>query len=317
MRRSDLLVPSALEWLGGLGGKRFFLYLHLMEPHAPFQPLPEGRARFAADVPRDYDPRRVLDHNWELLREGFGPDGTARTAHVVGAEEQGWIRALYDGCVWSADHYLGLVLARLAELELNESTIVAVTSDHGEELFDHGLLTHGNTLHRELVRVPLVIAGPGLGRGERVATPVSGAALAPTLARLCGAELEGLVEPLDLLEVRSDEPQFFSTRQGWWNGYARQALFGMRLGTSVLHYAPEAAPWGGTQPGPGEIRLYDLARDPDEREDLAAHEPERARVLREALLEHLARLEQRRTTTALPPDPGTLERMRALGYVGK
>jgi arylsulfatase A-like enzyme len=318
LRRSDLILPGALEWLGSLRGTRFFLYLHLMETHAPFVPLAEGRAQFAAGVPAGYDPRKVLDYNWELQSQGFDEHGARRTDAVVTPDEQRWISELYDGCVWSADHCLGLLLARLAELGLDDETIVAVTSDHGEELFEHGLVTHGNTLHRELVRVPLVLAGPGLPRGERVAAPLSGVAVGPTLARLAGTTLAGLSAPPDLFAAGDPAPMLFSTRQGWWNGYARQPLFGLREGSTVLHLAPEAAPWGASaQPGAGELRLYDLALDPGETNDLAASEPARAEALRAELVRRLASFAEHRVVNGAAPDPGTLERLRGLGYLGK
>jgi arylsulfatase A-like enzyme len=318
LRRSDLVLPGALEWLGTTRGTRFFLYLHLMEPHAPFVPLAEGRARFASDVPASFDPRKVLDYNWELQSAGFTPDGERRTDAIVSPEEQRWISDLYDGCVWSADHYLGLLLARLEELGLAESTVVAVTSDHGEELFDHGLLTHAHGLYRELVRVPLVLAGPGLPRGERVSAALSLAALGPALARLGGATIEGAEAgpgAADLLRPDDEGTTLFSTRQGWWNGVARQPLYGLRKGSSVLHFAPQGAPWGAPpSSGEGEVRLYDLARDPREEHDLAPLEPERTRSLRDELLRRLAGLEALRVERGGAPDEGTLEVLRGLGY---
>jgi len=320
LRRSDIVLPGALQWLDSVRDRRFFLYLHLMEPHAPYVPLEPGRARFAPDVPREFDPGSPVGYGWALQREGFDARGEPRTDAVVPPEEQRWISALYDACVWSADVYLGQLLARLDELGLTESTVVAVTSDHGEELFDHGLLTHGHGLHRELVRVPLVLAGPGIPRGARIETPLSNAALAPTLARLGGAEIEDLgprpAAGADLLRPEEDVDTLFSTRQGWWNGYARQPLFGLRRGTLVLHMAPEGAPWGAANPGPGEVRMYDLAADPEERDDLARSHPERAKALREALLAQLARLEHDREESGAPPDEGTLEVLQGLGYIG-
>jgi arylsulfatase A-like enzyme len=318
MRRSELFLPGALEWLESAAGWRFFLYLHLMEPHAPYVPLAEGRARFAADVPVDLDPRRSLDQQWELLRR-YGEDGVLAPERVVPPEEQRWISDLYDACVWSADHYLGLVLARLEELGLAESTLVAVTSDHGEELFDHGLLAHAHALHRELVHVPLVLAGPGLARGERVRAPRSGAALGPTLARLAGTELAGPGGTLDLFADDARGALFFSTRQGYWNGAGRQPLFGLRQGDAVLHFAPEGAPFGryaGPEAPPeGELRLYDLARDPRELRDLAAEDPARAQALLALLRAQLAGREARSLGSAAA-DPATLESLRRLGYVG-
>jgi len=319
MRRSDIVLPAALEWLETVGDRRFFLYLHLMEPHAPYVPLPPARARFAAEVPADYDTRRPVDHGWALQREGFDSSGQRRTESVVPPEEQRWISDLYDGSVWSADHYLGELLDRLDALGLAGTTVVAVTSDHGEELFDHGLLTHGHALHRELVRVPLVLAGPGVPQGTRIATPVSCAALGPTLARLGGSALEGLgpdsAAGLDLF-APEERATLFATRQGWWNGHARQPLFGLRKGTSVLHLAPEAAPWGGPNPGPGERRFYDLTSDPGEQHDLAREDPARARALEAELLGLLGTLERGRADSGVVPDEGTLEVLRALGYLG-
>lgn len=324
LRRSDIVLPGALEWLESAGEWRFFLYLHLMEPHAPYVPLAEGRALFASEVPTSFDPRKAIDYSWDLQREGFSARGERRTEAVVSSEEQRWISELYDGCVWSADHYLGLLLARLEELGLTENTIVAVTSDHGEELFEHGLLTHAHGLHRELVRVPLVLAGPGIERGARVSVPVTGAAVGPTLARLAGTTIQRpeprtdgpARAPLDLLQP-SEESLLFSTLQGWWNGHARQPLLGLRRGSEVLHWAPEAAPWGGPRPGPGELRLYDLEHDPDEFENLALLEPERAEALREELVALLARLQQHRVATGALPDAGTLDVLQALGYIGE
>ncbi len=315
MRRSDLVLPGALEWLDTVGEWRFFLYLHLMEPHAPYVPLAEGRRQFAPEVPAGFDARRSLDQQWELLRR-YGETGRLDPASVVSPEEQRWLSDLYDGCVWSADHYLGVLLARLAELGLDGNTIVAVTSDHGEELFDHGLLAHAHTLHRELVRVPLVLAGPGIPRGERVRVPVSGAALGPTLARLGGGAIEGLSTPLDLLHPQAGA-QLFSTQQGYWNGVGRQPLYGLRTGTSVLHFAPHGVPFGAHDAGgAGEVTLYDLAQDPEERHDLAPTEPERAQALREELRARRAALRSRRTEIGTAVDEGALEVMRKLGYVG-
>jgi len=315
MRRSDLWMPAALEWLGAVRGRRFFLYLHLMEPHAPLVPLADGRARFAPEVPSSFDPRKAVDYSWDLRRAGFRPDGTPATESVVTAEEQRWISDLYDACVWSGDYWLGRVLARLESLGLDDETIVLVTSDHGEELFDHALLGHAHALHRELVRVPLVAAGPGLPRGERRAGLCSNAAIGPTLARLGGTALVARAPLADLLAEPASEV-LFSTRQGWWNGVEGQPLFGLRAGGDVLHYAPAGRPWGASAPPEGgELRLYDAAADPGEQRDRSASEPERAEALREELLRRLAELEERRVESGGFADEATLAMLRQLGYV--
>jgi hypothetical protein len=90
------------------------------------------------------------------------------------------------------------------------------------------------------------------------------------------------------------------------------------VGSHVLHYAPEGRPYGALAPADGgEWRLYDLARDPEEREDLAARDPERARALREELLRRIGELEARRAPRpATGGDAATQEMLRGLGYIG-
>jgi arylsulfatase A-like enzyme len=320
LRRTEVMMPSVLDWLDAAAEWRFFLYLHLLDVHLPHYPLPEARERFAADVPASFDPRSVLSLSWELRRgEGFGERGEPAPERVVPPEEQRWISDLYDASVWTADHWLGQVLERLESLGLSERTIVLVTSDHGEELFDRGLLSHGHSLHHELTRVPLVLAGPGIPRG-RSAAPISCTRIAPTLARLAGSEIRDLTGALELFRApaASEETILFSTEQGWWNGAQEQSIFGLRRGAQVLHYAPEGRDWGATQPAAGgQVRLYDLRNDPDEREDLSAREPERALELKDALLQRIRELEARRPRAVQGSDPATLELLRGIGYVGE
>ena len=88
----------------------------------------------------------------------------------------------YDATVAEADAALGLLVDTVAELGLTDRTLFVVTSDHGEEFLEHGLLYHGSQLHEELVRAPLVLAGPSIPAGVRTCAGSSSAAL-PTPER--------------------------------------------------------------------------------------------------------------------------------------
>ena len=320
LRSSGVVMPPALEWLSAVGDNRFFLYLHILDPHLPPEPLPEGRRRFAAEVPSDFDPRSIGPLSWELRHvDGLSDSGEPEPERLVSPEKRRWINDLYDACVWSADHWVGELLARLDALDLGDRTIVVVTSDHGEELFDHGLLSHAHTLYRELTRVPLVFAGPGIPRGQRIDRPLSSADVAPTLARLAGARLRDLDGAADLFAAGpADGMVLFSTEQGWWNGTSDLSIYGLREGSQVLHYAPEGRAFGAeASEAGGQCRLFDLASDPEERVDLAGREPERVHELREELLRRIEELEARRATPAVSGgDPATMEMLRGLGYVG-
>lgn len=304
---SDVVVPDVVQWLERNAGTRFFLYAHLVDTHGPYNPLPEHLERFTSGEPVDLPPRALATYRArmrEALVEG------KRLEDVVPAQHLRWMSDVYDASVATADTWVGRILDRLDALGIADETIVAFTSDHGEELADHDLFSHGHSLHRELVRVPLVIAGPGIPAGARVRTAVSNRHLAPTLARFGGTLLEGLEDAVDLFErgAADARPVYFSTEGGWVAGRAHQALLGWRSADRVLHVHLD-------EEGSHVLGLYDPAADPGERRDLSGAEPARAREMAEAAL-RLRRECTSRAPRARAAGAGTLETLRALGYAG-
>jgi hypothetical protein len=142
--------------------------------------------------------------------------------------------------------------------------------------------------------------------------------LAPLLARLAGVEcgdgeaaLRTLTQP-----GRGADHLLFSTTRGWWKG-RKARLVGLTDGRWKLNLALDGAPWGSDAPAPGgDLELFDLEHDPEEREDLAAKRPEDAARLRALLLERLAALEARRIGTDVPAGEATLQMLEQLGYAG-
>ena len=106
----------------------------------------------------------------------------------------------YLGEIHYADRELGRVFETLRSLELTDETIVAFTSDHGESMGEHGERTHGIFVYDATVRVPLVLAGPGVPAGKAVATQVRTADIAPTLLALTGVD-PGKVDGAPLKEL--------------------------------------------------------------------------------------------------------------------
>jgi arylsulfatase A-like enzyme len=323
-RKSEDLMAEIDAFLERMGDQRFFLYLHLTDPHDPQAPTPQAKAEIAPDVPDGLE-RKLSGLNSAFLRgQGFTEDGEIATEQLLPLAEQEEIHRLYDACVRTGDLALGHVLDQLERLGLTDRTLVGYTADHGEELFEHGLIQHGSNLFQESVRVPLVLAGPGVPAGVRVETPVSNRHLAPTLAKLARAGLTLAPDALDLVGLAqsaeaAERDVVFSTSHGWWNGLARQPIYGLRNGDWVLHWAPEGLPWGvkKNSPGavPGERRLYNLAEDPLERVDLCAREPQRADEMQARLATLIEELKARRTTPALEAGAATIELLRDVGYM--
>jgi arylsulfatase A-like enzyme len=131
----------------------FFLYVHYIDPHLPYEPEVgwDGKPLSAAERARpvtieEVDATHVLHRSPELLARA---------------------RDLYDGEIRSVDDALRAVVGRLTQRGLMQHTVLVVTADHGEELEDHGRMSHGQTVYQEVLQIPLVIRSPRLSAGRR------------------------------------------------------------------------------------------------------------------------------------------------------
>ena len=134
-------AEAVLDSLAG-GDRPFFLYVHLMDPHLPYRNH-GSRAQVPPSEPGEFRPD-VVRRNL-LTSPGLPPDLKTH------------IRDLYGQEVTHADRWIGRMLATLRRSGQGDRTIVCVTSDHGEEHWDHGGAEHGHTLHGELLRVPGIV----------------------------------------------------------------------------------------------------------------------------------------------------------------
>lgn len=268
-------------------GQRLLLWAHYMAPHQPYAPPPED----------------------DLWSDPAGPPGTNQELYALHTdparatpEALTQMRALYDGDLRTAS---GLVRDFLAGLDrlyrdsgrggLLDNAVVVFTSDHGEELGDrHGYFLHAKSLSSGVIRVPLVLAGPGWGGGGRRAEAV---ALADVLPLAMGRE----PAPREYF-VASWQREFWSIRDARW---------------TLVHHpcehlpdGPHEPPYpeqGGRYPYP-RVALFDRAADPLEQRDVAAEHPaETARLLR-ALSAWLDGLD----LVAVQPFPRTEANSRAL-----
>lgn len=303
---ADRLVQAARRWLdrrarGARADARpFFLVLHSVDPHAPYGG-PTAGPSFAGpyDGPIDGSVAGIA----RAQREGY----------VFSEADRRHVADLYDDDVRFNDAQLGVLVDDLAARGLLRDTLLVVVSDHGEELWERGGLGHGHhNLHAELTRVPLVLHWPaGLPAGRRVPGLVGTVDLLPTLLELCG------LPPVPEAD-----------------GASRAAL---ARGAGVT--AAEALLLDRCKPGPpvaalrtpdwllhdgGETGLsgcFDLTTDPLARADVSGGRGEQAARLREALQALMARRDAAWSAlgegTAAPADAATLEKLRALGYLGE
>jgi choline-sulfatase len=264
-RRGDLTVAAAVRWLqetrassATAGRTPVFVWLHLFDPHAPYEPPEPFLARFRASP--------------------------------------------YDGEVAFADQQLGAFLAAWRKAR-GDGPLVAVASDHGEGLGEHGEPTHGLFIYDSTLRVPLVVAGPGVRAGRLVTGAVRTIDIAPTLLDFAG------LGPLSGAEGRSLRGAIETGRAADEPVYSESLFARLAFGWAPLHGWRERGLMAIDAPTP---ELYDTAADPGQTRNLA---PERADAT--ARLLKASRLSVSRASEPRPASVSrdTAERLRSLGYV--
>lgn len=277
----------------------FYLWVHLIDPHAPYDPPAAFRTEEGA---------------WPFFYPYSGGErwGIPQLSADFNLPEKDrpYTASLYRGEVEYVDTYVQRLTDTLARLGLSDNTYVCFTSDHGEELWEHGGWGHGQSVHEELVRVPLIIAGPGLAP-QRIAAPVSAVDLIPTLSELLG--LEAVPEWRGI--------SWAGALSGKGPPPGERPLFAQATSNKCWPYPEQAVRSGGYKLirglGGGPVRLYNLIADPWERNNLSAIDPETVRAMESQLDDWMATF-----PSILPvPDeqqaPGheLLEHLRGMGYL--
>lgn len=291
-------------------GKKYplFIFLHYVEPHAPYMKhpgllkKPEPKGRFDGS-------RGDLSKMNQTPIEELTDEDMAR------------IKYLYAGEVRYVDNRIGELFARIMKYdpELLDKTLIVITADHGEGLWNHGWRPHGHLPYEDQIHIPLLIRLPGMGQGDgmRISQPVSLIDVAPTLISVCripkprqfqGFDLSPLIagerrgEEMDYIysEVKLEDLDYESIRFGDFK------VIRNRSGHAHDHKA---------------YQMYDLSSDPTEQENLVkgGKMPDWGARLINALQAWSEAVKE--GAVASSPidydklDQETLDQLRTLGYV--
>ena len=321
--RADVQTARARLWLEwhafhaaqGLAPAPFFLFVHYIDPHETYDPPGPYAELFTSGYAGSLRP---TDHLVTLFQD----------RPFENQADRRYVQGLYDGEIRFVDDNLSGLLDGLRALGQEGHTVVAVTSDHGEEFHEHDSTGHKQTLYEEQLRVPLIVAQPGrIAAGQRIERPVSLVDLGPTLLELVGApprahaQGRSLVPDLSLVgaPARSrlpESPAVFAELGPLgrkWEGtpYLKTARDSQRK--LIYSYDVRGVIL--------ERELYALDRDPGERRNLyPTHRGEPAVQALEARLQAFAKAgrEYRASApdqNAFEIDSETLERLKSLGYV--
>ena len=258
----------------------------------------------------------------------------------------------YDGAIAFEDEQVGRVIARLRALNLYENTLVALVSDHGESLGEHGESEHGFFIYDATLRVPLIVKAPvgvvhattrpgtnppgGTMQGVSVAEPVALVDVAPTIAavaRLRPEETRSFQGYSLLLALRERDAPATAGETPTGRGRlpalrapGRVSMSGDRAVYGESYYPLNSFGWHELRAiitsqfkyvDAPRAELYDLQNDPGERTNIIAKNSAVAAALRDRLSELETRFAaQGKAARPKPLDPETLEKLKSLGYVG-
>ncbi|MGF1468002.1 MAG: sulfatase [Sandaracinaceae bacterium] len=290
------VIDDVLAWLSAQDGEPpFFLYVHTIDPHVPYAPPEPDLARYDAlpyRGPVDFGRDRGL---LEAVKSG---------RLRLDARDRVRLEALYDGEITYHDRHFGRLLRGLEAAGLADDTLVVFTSDHGEELFDHGSVGHGHSVYEELLQVPLLLRIPGLtDPGQRVPTAVGLVDVLPTVLDVLGQPVPAHASgrsllPL-LLEGPPDAPR--ATTSGFLSGWRTVVVGRLKL----------------VQRTADRWQVFDLVEDPGETRDLAPERPQVVRYLRGLLGLELAQAQRRHARERGAIDATLRSQLEALGYAGE
>ena len=320
------------------GSRPFFLYLHEIDPHFPYDAPPPF------DSPRDFGYRGALlaqadtaiqtlkglsTYEKELLRLDQNIlllDLFNRGRTRVEDADIRYLRSRYAAEVSYMDAYLGWVMNKLVADHLDKNTLFVFVSDHGEEFFEHGFWTHGPNTYRGAIHVPLIASMPGvLPTGVQSKVHAELVDVVPTILDLAGVARPALSQGRSLVphalatgDFADGDPAFAVADD--------QFVFGPDGKTADVirgQQMVQVGPWKllrdsrttGSERGYG-YALYNLDQDPEESVNLWASRPVTGNALKQAL--EIASSRDAATTLEAPTpeiDETTRDQLRALGYL--
>jgi tetratricopeptide (TPR) repeat protein len=269
-RKADDVTRRANVWLDRNRTNKSFLFIHYFDPHIPYE-----------------------------QHKGF-----AFTSFPFAA----LTRDLYDSEIAYTDYHIGLVIQKLKELQIYDSTLLIVTGDHGESLGQHHEESHGFAIYHSTIHVPLIIKIPGRAGGEVINDTVGLIDIVPTVCGLLGIAVPSHVQGKDLNAFIGGRNNSSDTRYLYCESLTSTKFeFGPFLGLT-------SGPWKYIHTS--EPELYNLEQDPAETKNLFEIQSQQARQMREQLglilqAGGLSEIEDGKAAI----DDETRKRLLSLGYV--
>ena len=335
---NSLITDTALEWIDGSRDEPLFVFLHYFDVHGDYT----SQAGYEEMFVEPYE--GIADGtSWQLLKSNLEPEyiemcmenfdekkctfGAKKQKKVVDESlervvfderDARHLINLYDAGIRQMDAEISRLFAALRQRDLLDDSLIIITSDHGEEFLEQGRVDHFLAPYQEVLRVPLMMSGPGIPAGKRVAAPTSLVDLAPTVLSLVGAKIPPTMEGLDLsplLHGGDDAPY----RQRFLYGEAPGGLTYETITPGIYPIIQSVRRDGWKliyDSKKDEYALFDLRSDPGEQVDLSESQPQiSAQLIEEMRSRYADFTPDQLENSNVELSEEDLEELRALGYV--
>ena len=287
-------MDKLLSWLESARNRKFFLFIHTYDVHAPYNPPPPY---------------------FDLYTKGYSEGKHLRTskgilpllnldASKLTPEEINYIMAVYDGGINYVDDQLGKIFEKLDQLDIDDNTIIILTADHGEAFKEHGKFEHAHKPYIELIHVPLIIKGPGIPINRIYENSVQHIDILPTILEILNIpqrkEMQGrsLLPLMHNCKIEKD----FKT-YSWSYLYLSMSL--------------RTKEWTYIMNQNESDELFDRINDPKEQNNIIEKKPLIAQRLKEKLEDFIALTSEGKPRVAEKAhiDEELKEQLKSLGYL--
>jgi arylsulfatase A-like enzyme len=272
--KAELINKKALDWLDGREDN-FLTWIHYMDPHYPYMPSWEHLQHFSSKQISHLE----MSILWGWASMAFNPD-------CISEKDLKKVIDLYDGEIRYLDEQIHKLIKELKKRELFDNSLIIITADHGEQFKEHGGFSHWPKLYDELIHVPLLILAPGIKTGTRIEELVQHLDIAPTI--------------LDYLAINAPQnfrgnsliPLVNGSNFDPSKGVISETLYkGRRVSTDgtgykILSYRTKKWKYIFDE-GTKQDELYDLERDPKEKQNISKSNIERCREFEDKIRAHI------------------------------
>ena len=281
-----------LRWLDDHHRSRFILWYHYRFLHLPFRPKDEYNIFLTEKMKRSLESEGVKT----VQKESVIPYGSISFT----PEEKETIKGLYDGQLRELDHFIRRLCERMTRWKLERNTLLVITADHGEELFEHGFIGHASTaihakMYDEVLRIPLIFYVPSRIKGDLVIEDqVRQVDIMPTILDFVGLPVPETINGVSLvrrIKGKKEEKPPPAISESVFGGYQSNLEQ-----EKIMIRSIRTEDWKLVcKEEEGALcQLYNLQKDPGERLDLFDAEKETALRLKEKLHAFIAEMQVNR-----------------------